>query len=342
MGAQGRRGAQEDGDLVIAPLKQRTGNSAPRAMSQGLGLYVWSASGIAAALDAAHDEIESIAPAFIVLHDGPTSLLRSLPSLVARVRRRHPSVRIWVGVGLDGTVGQWRKGERTATQVIEPLRKVAELCERLTIETIVWNGESQWKDAPDDRVVLADIEALADATGSAVTSAAPSVTHWLSSFDQPNLHGALRAFLRGFTRWASAYTGQAYVAQAGGAPRGALDRRLNAAARGQELAERAGYLPDDATDVDDALDVDRVPTIQGHATHLADLARAAADLPFLIVWAAPLVSEGGRLDASGLLALRFASRVRDSGLSVIEWQRAKGLTPDGVVGPKSLAAAGLA
>lgn len=326
---------------MIVPLKQRTGNGTPRDMAQGLGLYVWSSAGIVDALAAAHDEIDAINPAFVVLHDNPSSLLRSLPSIVSRVRRRHPSVRIWVGVGLDGTVGQWRHGERTAAQVIEPLRKVAELCERLTIETIVWNGESQWKDAADDKVSLADIEALAEATGRAVVKAAPNVTHWLSSFDQPNLHGALRAFLRGFTRWVSAYTGQAYVAIKGGAPRGALDRRLNAAARGQELAERAGYLPDDVTGADVPGDVDRVPTIQGHATHLADLARAAAELPTVIVWSAPLVAEGGRIDDRGLLALRFASRVRDSGLSVVEWQRAKGLEPDGVAGPLSLAAAGV-
>ena len=322
-------------------LLQHNGRGEPREVPASLGLYVWGSRGLLAALDAARDEIDAVRPDVLVLHGPPSELSRSLVSLVGLARQRHPWARVWIGCGLDGTVGQWRRGKRTAAQVIEPLRAVAALCERAGVEAIVWNGESQWKDDPDDKVTAAEIEALSGTAGFACAKAAPSCLHWLSSFDQPNLHGALRAFLRGFTRWVSAYTGQAYVAQAGGAPRGALDRRLDAAARGQELAERAGYLPDDATGVDVAGDVDRVPTIQGHATHLADLARAAAELPHVLVWSAPLVSEGGRMDPVGLQALRFARVVRDSGLSVVEWQRGKGLAPDGVVGPKSLAAAGV-
>lgn len=323
-------------------LLQHNGRGEPVEVRPGLMVYVWGSHGLLAALDAARDELDAIRPAGVVLHASPSELLRDLRRAVSRTRQRHPSARVWVGVGLDGTVGQWRQGERTADDVIAPLRRVAELCESLAVEVVVWNGESQWKDSPNDRVTAAQIETLADDAGRACVKAAPSCVHWLSSFDQPNLHGALRAFLRGFTRWVSCYTGQAYVAQAGGAPRGALDRRLDAAARGQELAERAGYLPDDVTGVDVAGDVDRVPTIQGHATHLADLARAAAELPHVLVWSAPMVSEGGRLDPVGLRALRFARVVRDSGLTVVEWQRAKGLVPDGVVGPRTLAAAGVA
>lgn len=323
------------------PLKQSTGNGQPVSMAQGLGLYVWGEHGLLAALDAARDDIDAIRPAIVVLHAAPSSLLSDLRRAVSRVRQRHPYARVWVGCGMDGTVGEWREARRTDEQVIAPLRSVAALCEQLTIECVVWNGESQWKDQPHDKRTAAEIEAHADACGRACVKAAPNVVHWLSSFDQPNLHGALRAFMRGFTRWVTAYTGQAYVAVKGGAPRGSLDRRLNSAARGQELAERAGMLPDDVTGEDVHGDVDRVPTIQGHATHLADLARAASELPMVLVWSVPMVAEGGRVDERGLLALRFASRVRDSGLSVIEWQRAKGLEPDGVVGPKSLAAAGV-
>jgi hypothetical protein len=322
-------------------LKQHTGNGQPVDMRGGLGLYVWGEHGLLASLDAARDEIDAIRPAILVLHAAPSVLLSDLRRAVSRVRQRHPYARVWVGCGLDGTVGDWRQGKRADERVIDPLRAVAALCEALAVEVVVWNGESQWKDSTTDQVTHTQIETLADACGRACVKAAPSVVHWLSSFDQPNLHGALRAFLRGFTRWVSAYTGQAYVAISGGAPRGALDRRLDAAARGQELAERAGYLPDDVTGEDVAGDVDRVPTIQGHATHLADLARAAAELPLVLAWSVPLVSEGGRVDPTGLRALRFASRVRDAGLSVAEWQRAKGLAADGIVGPKSLAAAGV-
>ena len=53
------------------------------------------------------------------------------------------------------------------------------------------------EDQPHDRRTAAEIEALADACGRACVKAAPNVVHWLSSFDQPNLHSSLRAFLRG-------------------------------------------------------------------------------------------------------------------------------------------------
>lgn len=326
----------------MTKLKQHSGNGTPREVELDHSLYVWGEDGLLVSLERARDEIDAIRPAIIVLHDSPTALLRDLRTAVSRVRQRHPYARVWVGCGMDGTVGQWRQGERTDAQVIAPLRAVAELCEFLAVETIVWNGESQWKDSPSDKVTLAQIEVLADAAGRAVVKAAPNLIHWLSSFDQPNLHGALRAFLRGFLRWACCYSGQAYVAVAGGAPRGALDRRLDAARRGQELAERAGMLPDDIEGEDVHDDVDRVPTIQVHQTHLADLVRALLALPMVLLWSAPLVAEKGRMDATGLRAVRFALTLRRAGArSVEEWQRSKGLKPDGIVGPLTLASAGV-
>lgn len=328
---------------MAASLKQHSGNGSPREIAQEHGLYVWGERGLLASLDLARDEIDAIRPAILVLHAAPSSLVRDLRIAVSRVRQRHPYARVWVGCGMDGTVGEWREARRTDEQVIAPLRAVAELCEQHAVEVIVWNGESQWKDQPHDKRTLAEIEALADAAGRAVVKAAPNVVHWLSSFDQPTLHGALRAFLRGFTRWVSAYTGQAYVAVKGGAARGSLDRRLDAARRSQELAERAGFLPDDVEDEDTHGDVDRVPTIQVHQTHLADLVRAGLALPMLLLWSAPLVAEDGRMDEVGLRAMRFVAVLRRAGVrSVEEWQRAKGLKPDGIVGPLTLASAGIA
>jgi len=322
---------------------QRTGNGIAYTMRKGLALYVWSEQGLLAAVNKARDEVDTIQPDVVVLHDSPSALLRDLETAVARVRAWHPWCRVHVGAGMDGTVAQWRRGEVSAERVIAPLEAVAKLCERLRVECVVWNGESQWKDTGTDAVSMAQIEELARALGERTSRAAPSCVHWLSSFDQPTLHAALRGFMRGFTPFMSAYTGQAYVAVAGGAPRGALDRRLNAAARSQELAERAGMLPDDLEGAAETpRDCDRIASIQVYATPLADVVAAAVRYPMLALWAAPLVAEHGRMDPAGLTAIAFAQVVRRSGCtSVAEWQQARGLKPDGIVGPRTLIAAGL-
>ena len=125
-------------------LLVRTGARAPRVLPPTLALYVWGEHGLKQSLDLAADEIAAIKPDALVLHAGPVELKRSLEAVVKLAHERHPGVRIWVGVGLDGTVGQWRNGTRSAANVIDPLVGVALLCERLKIVVIVWNGESEW------------------------------------------------------------------------------------------------------------------------------------------------------------------------------------------------------
>lgn len=322
-------------------LNCRTGAGDPSLLVPNVFLYVWGTHGLRRALDDARDEIALINPGAIILHAGPRELARELESCVMDVRERHSSVRVSVGVGLDGTVGDWRDGDRTAEQVIDPLVKVARICEKLKVQMIVWNGETEWKDSPNDRVTASQIQQLAHDTAVAVTAAAPSVIHALSSFAQPNYHATLAAFLRGFTPHMSVFSGQAYVAVKGGAAKGALPHTLDVAARAQEIAEREGWLPDDVTTVDVHTDCDRIPTVQSHQTPLADLARACAELDHVFVWSVPTVAEGGRTDAAGLQALRFALIARRAGMSIRQWQQSRGLTADGIVGPLTLATAGV-
>jgi peptidoglycan hydrolase-like protein with peptidoglycan-binding domain len=319
----------------------RTGNDAPRELARMLALYVWSEHGLIRGLNDARNELDAIRPDAIVLHASPREIKAVGRLAIETARQRHPWARIWLGVGIDGTVGQWRRGERTAANVVDPLLDVALLAERMGVEGVVWNGESEWKDTKADIVSPEQIQALAENAIKTIRIGAPSVIHALSSFAQPNYHSSLAAFLRGFSPGCSIFSGQAYVAIAGGASRGALPATLDAAARAQELADREGWLPDDVTTVDVATDCDRVPTVQGHQTPLADLVRACAELDHVFVWSVPMVSEGGRTDEMGLKALRFAATTRRAGMTIRQWQQSRGLAPDGVVGPATLASAGI-
>lgn len=325
----------------MKPLICRTGNDAPRELLPMLAVYVWSEQGLIRGLNEGRNELDLIKPEVIVLHASPLELKAVGKLAIETARQRHPWARIWLGCGIDGTVGQWRRGMRTAANVVDPLLDVALLAERMAVEGVMWNGESEWKDSASDIVSPAQIETLAANAIKTIRIGAPSVIHALSSFAQPNYHAALAAFLRGFTPGCSVFSGQAYVAIKGGAALGALPSTLAAAARAQELVEREDWLPDDVTTVDVATDCDRVPTVQAHQTPLADLTRACSELPHVFAWAVPMVAEDGRTDDVGLKALRFAATVRRAGMTIRQWQQSRGLAPDGIVGPATLASAGI-
>lgn len=305
--------------------------------------YVYGSGNLLENARAAADEVDYVRPDILILHGGPSQLRAHLQAAIDFVRRAHPFARVWAGIGWDGTAKQWREGERSADAVLDPLVRAADICHRWGVEGIVHNAEAGWKDSTKDKVSAANIQSLAARVAEECTRAAPNAVHFMSSYDHLSLHGDIGPFMRGALPRMSGFTGQGYIAVPGGAPRGALDRRLESGARSQELAERAGYLLDDKVGVaETAEDLDRVWTVQWYSTHPADLAAVIVRESHSFGWSLPSLADGGRSDVQGLLAARFAMVVRAAGFtSIAAWQEARGLKPDGIVGPKSLQAAGV-
>lgn len=324
------------------PLLMKRGDGSHIELAPMIAPYVYGGT-LLGALSAARAEIEYVKPDALILHGSPSTLVHELQPSIERVKRLHPYARVWVGIGWDGTAPDWRDGKRSGDAVIAPLVRAADLCNRWGVEGIIHNAEAGWKDSPDDKVSAAQITDLAGKCARAVKAAAPRAVHFMSTYDHLALHGAIAPMMRGIMGEMAGVTGQAYVAVPGGAPRGALASRINSASRSQERAERAGYLLDDKVgDGEDYGDLDRVWTVQLYSTHTADIAAVAVRESHLFGWSLPSLTDGGRSDAAGLAALRFARTVRARGFTDIKaWQAAAGLKDDGIVGPLSLAAAGV-
>jgi hypothetical protein len=308
---------------------------------------------VRAAFEDARDELVAIDPDAVCIHGSPTQLLArgrdgrtALEWVADGVRALLPEARVWIGVGCDGWIGEWRAGLVADAVVLQPLQRVAALAASLSAQAIVWNAESRWKHSPSDARSRSELEALARTLVTRVTAVAARAAHVVSSFDHVGFHSAMlfSALLSGNV---TAYTGQSYVARPGGAPSGALIARIASALRNQSAARSAGrFAPDEfASDGDDPSsdDVDVFSTVQLYGTDASELTRVLAERPWVLGWSVPLVLEGGRSDARGLEAARCAMVIRravGAGPGAVRrfQQSANGaLVVDGVAGPRTRA-----
>lgn len=331
----------------------RTGNGTKAEFPPGLWLYVWSGdNGILRDLQKARDEIELIKPDGLILHGGPTEILSGCKQAVALAASIMGAVnRVAVGIGCDGVAPRWRAGEASEAAVVEPLRRAVKAAYAEGVRFFVPNAEAGWYDSPIDKKNRHQIETLAGNLAMAMCDAAPEGIFCVSSFDQPTYQVGMAPLLRAWTRQFPMYTGQTYVATTNTPSPGAIDRRTAAWQKSQSIAERIGWVSRDVIAEDIADDCDRWPTVQGHRTHPTALARVAIESPHIAVWAAPSIRdgkgayEGGRLDAQGIQALRFAMQARRAGFvgpgAVEAYQRALGVTADGKPGKITFAAAGI-
>lgn len=331
------------------------GDGSATTLAPGVLVYVWSEDqetnegkrpgNLRAAFEDARDELLIIKPDGVCIHASPSGLLargadgvRALDWVVREVRALLPGVRVWVGVGADGWVDDWRAGKATQAQVLTPLRDVALVCARLAVEAIVWNCEVGWKywagnsAKPGDKRTRAELEQLARLMVAEVCAAAPLVVHILSSYDHVGMHMAMpwRGLVSGNL---VLVTGQNYVAVKGGARKGALRDRIASAQRSQDAARRTGQFQPRAV----------FPTVQLYLTHPGELCSVLVSEPIILGWALPRVPEGGRADNDGVRAAAAAVAIRravGAGPDAVRrFQAAAGgaLTVDGDPGPRTQA-----
>ena len=335
-----------DGDSDVLAgrllLNVRNGRGEPCRLLDDVVIYAWSERGVLAAARDGLDELRAANATAVALHGGTADLLANLRPAVKVVRDGlGEGVRVWVGLGIDGTIASYRAGKLTAEQVVTRYAAVAALAEALGVEVLVLNGEGKWALAKNDARTSVDMQALADALGRAVSKAAPSVVLALSSFGRLGMHADIRALIEGLTPHCSIFTGQSYAARKGDPQPGVLPAILEADERSQLATIRQRWMRGDVPGEDDPHDdLDRMPSVQSHKTVPLDLARALCRFPMVLVWSVPTIAEGGRTDAKGLEALRVAAAIRRYQWPYVEtFQRANGLKADGVLGPKTYAQA---
>ena len=330
----------DGGDAPGPPgLRVQNGAGEDAFLEAALAVYVWAADDatndgakpgkLLAALADGRDELLRIKPDAVVLHASPSTLMSrphkgdnrtQLELAVIAVRELLPGVRVWLGVGCDGWVDEWRAGKATSAQVQGPLMACGALAHQLGVEVCIWNIEGQWKHAPTKDVrTRAELEDLARDTMRACAAAAPQAIHGVSSFDHVGMHMAMpwRGLLGllGDTNIAF-FTAQNYVAMAGEPAKGALPGREKSAGKSQDAAERQGAFPDDVAasdpqeDTHDDVDRTEIPTVQLHKTDPTDLCSIACRRTVVIGWSVPRVGEGGRADDEGVEAYTAARVIR--------------------------------
>jgi hypothetical protein len=341
-----------------------TGDGTQTTIAPGHIVYLWSGDdrtnqgarpgSLRAAFEDARDELLAIVPDGVCVHGSPSQLLSrgddgltALEWCAREIRALLPGVRLWVGVGGDGWIGQWRAGKATSAQVTQPLQRVAMLARQLGAESIVWDFESEWKHASGDQLSRLALDTFSRELMAALCARAPKCVHVVSSFDHVGFHMAMpwAALLDGNV---AAFTAQNYVAQAGEtAPRGLLRARIAKASASQDAARKQGKFPadeHDASGVDTSHDdVDVFSTVQLHGTDPRDLAAAIAESPLVLSWSVPRVREGGRADDRGIEAARVARVLRvlvGAGPGAVRRYQAStlgALTVDGQLGPRTFA-----
>jgi hypothetical protein len=308
----------------------------------GVVLTLWN-DDLRLALPAGTRELLARArPEIVCLHAGPDGLARGAAWLANEVRRIHPSVRLWVGIGCDGWLGMTTAGLTKLAQATDKLTGAASLAASLGAEAIVWDAEGAFEANPDLGA------RLARAAIYLTREAHPRLLQGHTAYDHPvrvedhTGHGIGGHSAYPWAAWCGVdgvdfALPQVYVApppppgnpQAPRlAARGALQRRMETHRRSWERAMHAGKVRPD---------LPTYPYVQAHHVPFSQTASVLAEHPLAALWAAPT-----RIDTDGtraLLALCALRRLGYTGTDCVRaFQRASGLASDGIVGPLTLAA----
>jgi len=292
--------------LAAAPLRP--------IPAPGLVVTVWGADGITRALDGAMEALRAIGPDVVQLHTQPDA---TDAAVIARVRAEIPGVRVWIGAPADTLA-------RTPATAAKRARAWAAQARELGAEALILNGEAAWKGA---RAVIArDVIA-------ACRDGAPALLLGWTSFDHPRWHRLAWSAILG-AGGVDLHLPQVYAAPADGvATRASALSRWSSASRQWDTA--------------DVLPAHRlggarcVPYVQAHHVSVSGTCALLDRAPLASAWALPT-----RSDAAGVIALRADAILRrEAGHTpgrAARYQAAHGLVADGVVGPATLRALGLA
>ena len=305
-------GRLTDAERVAAGL---AGASLRPIPAPGLVVTAWGSGGIGRALDEALPALVSIRPDVVQIHTQPDA---SDAAAVARIARDLPDARVWIGAPADTLA-------RTPATAPKRAAEWACMASQLGAEVLILNGEAAWKGAAPS---------LARDVIAAMHEASPALILGWTSFDHPRWHRLPWGAILG------AGGVDLHLPQVYAAPEDGIATRASALARWESAARQWDALGD-------VLPAHRlggercVPYVQAHHVSVSGTCALLDRAPLASTWALP-----ARSDEAGVIALRAdAIMRREAGHApgrVARWQAAHGLTADGVVGARSLAALGLA
>lgn len=294
---------------------------------------VWSDKGATKAYDDPRTRrfLDATRPQIITLHSDPRLLASDGGgALTQRVRRDYPDARVWWGVQGDSHGPDPQRAWVTC----------AVAAEALDVECVELNCETGWRRAKRPQGYVIARRALL-----AMRAAAPHVVLGHTAFDGPVnfVHRRIgpiklrwgyggdypwRGFLGEATPvdWTAP---QVYAApRIGSASRASILARLDKHQRSWRLALTQGLV---------SARVARHIYLQSHHTDTSGLVTAAESAEVAAFWCAP-----NRIDDAGRRAVAAVSLLHRGGMTVREFQGLNGLTVDGVCGPRTLAALGVA
>lgn len=299
---------------------------------------LWSGDGADAAWAGARSLLAECKPPAVQLHTWEPR------RTATKVRAILPGVAIVVGVGVDGVAREVAKGRKPVDWGRRTLATLAARAVECGASAICWNAEAGWKTPPssEERARLRDV---VRGTLAQVASDHPALAQWHTSYDHPTYHSSYN-----WSDWIGPQSPvavslpQVYAAPASGlmAARGALDRREARALASWAAAVRKNWIDADVPDGQpgDESDVDWMPYVQLHHVLCSDTCGLAVRYPLTCFWAIPT-----RADKHGRTALRALCELYARGFwgedSIKGFQSSSGLKPDGLVGPKTLAALGV-
>lgn len=253
----------------------------------------------------------------------------------ALVRQINPDARVWLG--LPANYLSRMDLAQGRGPVLAEVSRIARVAVSMGVELVELNGEGasdgltpgDWTYPRADRREQQRLESLArDVLHTLRAALPPTIAIGWTSHDMPGFALPWGAILSRV----DVHAPQHYPAQQGAvATQRTLERRI-ATARGrwEAIADR-GEIPDGVVPGGGSWS----PYLQGWGHTVGALVWGLCEAPLVRLWACP-----GSWSPEALSALRAARTLRAAvgvGPDAVErWQTARGLTPDGVVGPRTL------
>ncbi len=288
-------------------------------------LYAWNDPRVRAVLDKA-------LPPALQMHAGPIWLRDNLGSLADKMRAAYPGIRPFVAIA----------GDASGPDPSDEWADVATACAAANVDTIIPDPESQWVTRPAGMLLKSLL---------AIRKANPTIRIWTTTFGQieriPNIFPPPTE-----TGFSDNFPTQEMLGQASPCTLTlpqvyfADDDNVIPATRGRGprsyARSVANYIAMWALGKVRP-DMDLQGYLQLHGCRVDDLCTVAQMWDVCGWWVLSYPTTG--YDTEGVRALWAMCELFRLGYTsrnaIVEFQRAAGLTPDGVVGPKTLAALGV-